>query len=40
MYAEHYDFLKYIKFNHMVKNIERAPDYKTTGKWNVNYVDK
>ncbi|PAV84801.1 hypothetical protein WR25_13705 [Diploscapter pachys] len=39
MYAEHYDLLKYTKFHHMVKNVERAPDYKTTGKWNVSYVD-
>ncbi|PAV61205.1 hypothetical protein WR25_06839 [Diploscapter pachys] len=39
MYAEQYDLIKHIKFEHKVVNIERASNYETTGKWTVKYTD-
>ncbi|VDM40357.1 unnamed protein product [Toxocara canis] len=40
LYAEHFDLLKYIKFDTKVTYIERAKSYDETGKWIVRYVDE
>lgn len=39
-YAEFYQLLKHIRFNHFVKNVERTADFEKTGNWNVFYIDK
>ncbi len=36
-YADHYDLGKYIKYNHQIVFIERAPSYNSTGQWIVHY---
>ena len=35
MYANSFNFLKYVKFRHEIKSIEMNVDYEETGQWNV-----
>ncbi|KAJ7332892.1 hypothetical protein JRQ81_015072 [Phrynocephalus forsythii] len=35
LYVDHFNLLKYIKFNTSVLHIEKAKDYSTTGQWTV-----
>ncbi|KAH7715116.1 CRE-FMO-1 protein [Aphelenchoides avenae] len=39
MYTDHHDLRKHIRFNHTVRNVERADDYEETGQWTVEYED-
>uniref|UniRef100_A0AC35U479 Flavin-containing monooxygenase n=1 Tax=Rhabditophanes sp. KR3021 TaxID=114890 RepID=A0AC35U479_9BILA len=38
-YAEHFDLLQYIKFNHRVVGIKRHEDFIRNGKWVATYLD-
>ncbi|CAJ0959373.1 unnamed protein product, partial [Mesorhabditis belari] len=38
-YAEHNDLLRYIKLEHSVSNVARAPDFDESGRWIVTYTD-
>uniref|UniRef100_A0A0K0ETL1 Flavin-containing monooxygenase n=1 Tax=Strongyloides stercoralis TaxID=6248 RepID=A0A0K0ETL1_STRER len=38
-YANEYDLIKYVKFNHKVKSICRHENYNNTGDWVVTYID-
>jgi dimethylaniline monooxygenase (N-oxide forming) len=40
MYAKHFKLHDYIRFNHRVENVERAPSYRQDGKWLVTYTDE
>lgn len=35
LYAEKFNFTKYVKFHHEVNSIEQAPDFEETGRWKV-----
>uniref|UniRef100_A0A914CYJ3 Flavin-containing monooxygenase n=1 Tax=Acrobeloides nanus TaxID=290746 RepID=A0A914CYJ3_9BILA len=40
LYTKHFKLDDYIRFNHRVENVERAPSYKQDGKWLVTYTDE
>ena len=39
-YADHFNLKKYIKFNHFVRNVERAEDFDKTGRWKITFLDE
>lgn len=38
LYAKHHSLYKHIRFNHKVEQVRRAPDYKETGRWVVDFI--
>lgn len=40
MYAEHFDLLKYIRFNTIVTAVQRAKDFDSTGQWTVTFASR
>nr|KAG5686583.1 hypothetical protein BaRGS_005154 [Batillaria attramentaria] len=38
LYARHFRLLDYVRFNTEVRQIRKADDYETTGRWSVTYV--
>ncbi|KAI1707994.1 flavin-binding monooxygenase-like domain-containing protein [Ditylenchus destructor] len=38
LYGKHHNLYKHIRFNHRVEQVRRAPDYKETGRWVVDFI--
>ncbi|KAH7711955.1 Protein FMO-5 [Aphelenchoides avenae] len=39
LYAAHHDLLKHVRLGHTVLQVQRAPDYRESGRWTVQYKD-
>jgi dimethylaniline monooxygenase (N-oxide forming) len=39
LYAEKFCLTQYVRFRHIVENVERSADYKRTGRWTVTFLN-